>query len=145
MHWVACLRGVFRGISQGSENLKFLACNINNHPGIYKSMKQHRLSCVWQHICMQNKWVQGKVLAIRNLHYYSKESMHRKNEATGIDIIISPKISDTETICHLFNLTLTSGVIPQEWEVHVVVPVYKSGDRSSIADRFPFYVMPQKY
>ena len=28
---------------------------------------------------MHNEWVQGKVLAIGNLHYNSKESMHKKN------------------------------------------------------------------
>jgi len=68
------------------------------------------------------------------------------NKATGIDSI-SPKIlkycaaSLTHPLCHLFNLSLASGVIPQEWKVHLVVPVYKSADRSSVKNYRPISLL----
>ena len=68
------------------------------------------------------------------------------NKATGIDNI-GPKILKycafalTRPLCHLFNLSLASGVIPQEWKVHIVVPVYKSGDRSSVKNYRPISLL----
>ena len=65
---------------------------------------------------------------------FSEEEVHSvldPNKATGIDSI-SPKIlkycasSLTCPFCHLFNLSLASSTIPQEWKIHLVVPVYKS-------------------
>ena len=55
------------------------------------------------------------------------------NKATGIDTI-SPKIlkhcasSLTRPLCHLFNLSLSTGAIPQEWKVNLIVLVYISAE-----------------
>jgi len=59
------------------------------------------------------------------------------NKATGIDKI-SPKVlkncafSLTRQLCNLFNLSLSIGIIPKDWKVHLIVPVYESDDRSSV-------------
>ena len=77
------------------------------------------------------------LLAFTEEEVYSVLSQLDPNKATGIDSI-SPKIlkycapSLTHPLYHLFNLSLAFGVIPQEWKVHLVVPVYKSADRSSV-------------
>ena len=60
---------------------------------------------------------------------------------------ISPKVlkycasSLTRPLCHLFNLSWASGVIPQEWKVHLIVPVYKSADRSSVKNYRPISLL----
>ena len=56
------------------------------------------------------------------------------NKATSIDKI-SPKVlknctfSLTSPLCHLFNLSLSKGIIPKEWKAHLIVPVYRSDNR----------------
>ena len=68
------------------------------------------------------------------------------NKATGIDKI-SPKVlkncafSLTRPLCHLFNLSLSKGVIPKEWKVHLIVPIYKSDDRSSVKNYRPISLL----
>ena len=41
----------------------------------------------------------------------------------------------------MFNLSLSTGVIPQEWKVHLVVPVHKSSDRSSVKNYRPISLL----
>ena len=68
---------------------------------------------------------------------YSALNQLEPNKATEIDTI-NPKIlkhcalSLTRPLCHLFNVSLSTGAIPQEWKVHLIVPVYKSAERSSV-------------
>ena len=78
-------------------------------------------------------------LSILNSLDFSKDEVYSAlnqldpSKATGIDTI-SPKVlkycasSLTRPLCHLFNLSLSTGVIPLEWKVHLVVPVYKASD-----------------
>ena len=68
------------------------------------------------------------------------------NKATGIDKI-SPKVlkncafSLTRPLCHLFNLSLSTGSIPEEWKIHLIVLVYKSEDRSSVKNYRPISLL----
>ena len=77
---------------------------------------------------------------------YSALNQLDPNKATGINTI-SPKIlkhcalSLTRPLCHLFNLSLTTGAIPQEWKVHLIVPVYKSAERSSVQNYRPISLL----
>ena len=77
---------------------------------------------------------------------YSVLSQPDPNKATGIDTI-SPRVLKhcasllTRLLCHLFNLSLPTGVIPQEWKVHLVVLVYKSSDRSSVKNYRPISLL----
>ena len=68
------------------------------------------------------------------------------NKATGIDTI-SPRIlkhcasSLTHPLCHLYNLSLSTGSIPQEWKVHLIVPVHKSADHASVKNYRPISLL----
>ena len=70
------------------------------------------------------------------------------NKATGMDKI-SPKVlkncalSLTRPLCHLFNLSLSKGIIPKEWKVHLIVPIYKSDDRSSVKNYLSSALLPK--
>ena len=67
-------------------------------------------------------------------------------KASGIDSI-GPKVLKScsyglyEVLHHLFSLSLKSGKIPTEWKVHCIVPVYKSGDKCSIANYRPISLL----
>ena len=68
------------------------------------------------------------------------------NKATGMDNV-GPKflkhcaISFFQPIHHLFNLTLSNSVIPDDWKVHQIVPVFKSGDRSLVQNYRPISLL----
>ena len=54
---------------------------------------------------------------------------------TTINLISSP-------ITHIFNLSLTSGIVPLELKIARVVPLFKSGDKSSFSNYRPISVLP---
>jgi len=60
---------------------------------------------------------------------------------------ISPRIlkhcasSLTRPLCHLFNLSLSTGSIPQEWKVYLIVPVHKSADQASVKNYRPIFLL----
>ena len=68
------------------------------------------------------------------------------NKATGIDSI-GPKIlkncalSLYQPLCHLFNVSLSTGCIPHEWKIHKIVPIHKSADRSSVTNYRPISLL----
>ena len=68
------------------------------------------------------------------------------SKALGIDGI-GPKIlkncseSLFQPLCHLFNLSLSSSIIPIEWKIHRIIPIFKSGDRSSISNYRPISLL----
>ena len=68
------------------------------------------------------------------------------NKALGIDGI-GPKIlkncskSLFQPFCHLFNLSLASSVIPNEWKAHQIIPILKTGDRSLISNYHPISLL----
>ena len=70
------------------------------------------------------------------------------NKALGIDGI-GPKFlkncseSLFQPLCHLFNLSLASSVIPNEWKTRQIIPIFKSGDRS-LTVQYHCYVMSLK-
>ena len=67
-------------------------------------------------------------------------------KATSIDKI-SPKVlkhcanSLFHPLCHLFNLSLSTGAIPTEWKIHLITPVYKSADRSLVKNYCPISLL----
>ena len=68
------------------------------------------------------------------------------SKASGLDCI-GPKILRTccyglyEVLTHLFSLSLVSCTIPQEWKIHCIVPVFKSGDKCSISNYRPISLL----
>ena len=51
---------------------------------------------------------------------------------------ISPKLLKNcalpllHIICHLFTVGLYNSEIPKDWRTHCVIPIFKSGDKSSV-------------
>ena len=69
-----------------------------------------------------------------------------KTKACGIDSF-SPKIFKhcagplLHIICHLFQTSISCSFIPLDWRTHCVVPVYKSGDKSSVSNYRPISLL----
>ena len=66
-------------------------------------------------------------------------------KASGIDSI-GPKLLKACSyglyeVHHLFSLSLNSGKIPNEWKLHCIVPIFKSGDKCSIANYRPISLL----
>ena len=68
--------------------------------------------------------------------YYALTSLD-PNKAVGLDEI-GPRVLRscaavlTRTFHHLFSISIRYAVIPDRWKIHKVIPVFKSGDRSSV-------------
>ena len=78
------------------------------------------------------------------------------NKVSGIDNI-SPKLLKNcalpllHIIYHLFTVSLSNSKIPKDWCTHCVIPIFKSGDKSSVCNyksisllRILFYVFSPK-
>ena len=67
-------------------------------------------------------------------------------KAMGIDGI-GPLVlkSCADVLCvpihHLFTVSLSNGYIPSEWRIHLITPVFKSGDKSSIKNYRPISLL----
>ena len=68
------------------------------------------------------------------------------NKACGFDNF-NPKIfryctsSLLQIICHLFSTSILSSTIPIDWCTHCIVPVFKSGDKSSVCNYHPISLL----
>ena len=64
------------------------------------------------------------------------------NKSMGIDGI-KPRILKTcgIALCHpfhyLFTLSFTQGILPVEWKLHSIVPIFKSGERNKVNNYSP--------
>lgn len=68
------------------------------------------------------------------------------NKASGTDAINPALLKNfagslTILIQYLLTLSLYSQELPQEWHTHLVTPVFKSGDRSNIANYRPISLL----
>ena len=68
-------------------------------------------------------------------------------KATGLDRIPACLLKDsaaviTQTITFLINLSLTTGIVPDEWKQAGVVPLHKSGGRKVMDNYRPISILP---
>ena len=68
-------------------------------------------------------------------------------KATGLDRIPACLLKDsaaviTQTITFLINLSLTRGIVPDEWKQAGVVPLHKSGGRKVMDNYRPISILP---
>ena len=69
------------------------------------------------------------------------------NKTSGIDEI-SPKVVHkigpiiSCPLCHIFNLTFTTGHIPEELKMSLISPVYKADDKTKFTNYRPISVLP---
>jgi len=46
-----------------------------------------------------------------------------------------------QVVFHLFCTSLSHSSIPQDWQTHCVIPVYKSGDKTSVSNYRPISLL----
>ena len=46
-----------------------------------------------------------------------------------------------QIICHLFHTSISTSIIPCDWRTHCIVPIHKSGDKSSVSDYRPILLL----
>ena len=69
------------------------------------------------------------------------------NKSSGIDEI-SPKVVHkigpiiSSPLCHIFNLTFTTGHIPEELKMSLISPVYKADDKTKFTNYRPISFLP---
>ena len=71
----------------------------------------------------------------------------QNNSAAGIDGITSMMLKHTAPsispiLCSLFNLSLSTGRIPDAWKLSRVVPVFKAGDPHEVSNYRPISLQP---
>ena len=60
---------------------------------------------------------------------------------TGPKVLNICADSLTAPLHHLFSLSLANCVIPSDWKCHNIIPVYKSGDKSSVKNYRPISLL----
>ena len=77
-----------------------------------------------------------------------EEVNNMKNKSSsGVDGVLSKIIKHVgpficDKLCHIFNLTFSTGSIPDELKVSLVTPIYKSGDKEDFTNYRPISVLP---
>ena len=46
-----------------------------------------------------------------------------------------------EPLCHLFSISLSKAVMPYEWKIHLISPIFKSGDKSLASNYRPISLL----
>ena len=69
------------------------------------------------------------------------------NKATGLDKISARLLKAgaeplSLPLTHIFNLSLTNGIVPAKWKISRVTPLFKDGSRSSVGNYRPISVIP---
>ena len=44
-------------------------------------------------------------------------------------------------VYHLFMLSLSQGILPLEWKIHKIIPIFKSGERNSVKNYRPISLL----
>ena len=71
----------------------------------------------------------------------------RSGRATGNDTISMSSIKDTidlisSLLMHLINLSIRSGIVPDQLKIARVIPLYKTGERDIFTNYRPVSVLP---
>ena len=48
----------------------------------------------------------------------------------------------SHSLCEIFNLSIITGVFPDEWKCSKVIPLYKQGERADMNNYHPISVIP---
>ncbi len=69
------------------------------------------------------------------------------SKATGLDKISSRLIREcsdliAESLCLIFNRSITTGIFPNEWKCAKVIPIHKQGKRNCVDNYRPISIVP---
>ena len=73
-----------------------------------------------------------------------------KSKATGLDKISARLLREcsdiiSNSLCLIFNHSISTGIFPDEWKCAKVLPLFKQGCRSElITDQFLLFLLLQK-
>ena len=85
-------------------------------------------------------------ISISGTDVFEALSSLNPSKAKGLDDI-SPRVLRScalglyAPLHHLFELSLYNGIIPAQWSVHIITPIFKSGDRSSVKNYRPISLL----
>ena len=70
----------------------------------------------------------------------------KRKKATGVDNLPPGFLKDAATVisqplCHIINLSLSSGIVPNEWKIAKVTPLFKSGNEEDCSRYHPISVL----
>jgi len=88
--------------------------------------------------------IRSKTLQYLNLRYlkFLRPSTQAKRvESTTSIQSYSKTVLHLQVVCHLFSTNLQHNSIPQEWGTHCVIPIYKTGDKSSVSNYRPISLL----
>ena len=89
--------------------------------------------------------------SLNEIHFTESDVFHalinlNSNKATGIDTI-SPCVlrkcacALVAPLFHLFTASLSTSIIPIEWKTHMIIPVYKANDKTSVQNYRPISLL----
>jgi len=69
------------------------------------------------------------------------------SKATGLDKISARLLREcadliASSLCSIFNLSITTGVFPDEWKCSKVIPLFKQGERADLNNYRPISIIP---
>jgi len=62
-------------------------------------------------------------------------------DSTGPKLLKHCALALFQSLYHLFSLSLTQHYIPEEWRIHQITPIHKSGDRSLVNNYRPIALL----
>ena len=67
----------------------------------------------------------------------------KSQDFNGISMFLIKKLSFQlcKPLCHIFNLSLKNGIVPSQMKIAKIVPIFKSGDRTSMDNYRPISLM----
>ena len=82
-------------------------------------------------------------ISFRFEEVYQVLSTLQIKKACGPDALVLQACASTLTpiLHHLFSLSLNNGVVPTEWKLHAITPVFKSGDKSNVKNYHPISLL----
>jgi hypothetical protein len=83
--------------------------------------------------CLATREFLDRIITIEDITVSLRKAKHGK--ATGQDRILNDHLKNSLSICgpflvSLFNIILATGIVPSEWTIGIICPIFKKGGRS---------------
>ena len=106
------------------------------------------MSQIKTHICQLSQIIQESPgystnLSVTHMDHHLLASSFRSGTAPGYDSISKNVVNlICASLTYIINLSLNSGLVPQEMKIARVIPLFKSGDKSLFINYRPISVLP---